>query len=185
MTGAPALAAPPGPVRDREALRPRRRRRSLSWLRPTVITTVGVIGLVALLLALLPIVGFQVVRLATGSMSPVFPADSLLLAQSIPAARARAGDVVMVRRAGELPVTHRVVATTPRGIATELRLKGDANATEDPQPYDVTRVDRVVGGIPWGGQILTAARSPFALGGLTVAASLLVLWAWWPRRRDG
>ena len=62
------------------------------------------------------------------------------------------------------------------------RLRPIAITSEDPMPYDVTRVDRVLGGVPWGGQIVTAARSPFALGGLTVVASLLVLWAWWPRR---
>jgi signal peptidase I len=162
-------------------LRPRRRRR-FRWVRPTVITTVGVIGLLAVALTLLPLIGFQVVRLATGSMSPLYPPDSLLLAHGIPATEARVGEIVMVQRVGELPVTHRVVAVTPHGGAAELRLKGDANPAEDPEPYDVTHVQLVVAGIPWGGQIVEAARSPFALGGITVAASLIVLWAWWPRR---
>jgi signal peptidase len=185
MTGIPATAepvtAPAAPEGD--ALRRPRRRRRFDRLRPAAITTVGVIGLIAVTLTLLPLVGLQVVRLATGSMSPLFPPDSLLLAQSVPASEAHVGDIVMVQRSGELPVTHRVVAVSPRGDAAELRLKGDANPTEDPVPYDVTRVDKVLGGIPWGGQIVTAARSPFALGGLTVLATLLVLWAWWPRSR--
>ena len=187
MTGIPAVAEPVGAlaVEGDPPRRPRRRRRRLDWLRPTAITAVGVIGLLAVVLTLLPLVGLHVVRLATGSMSPGYPPDSLLLAQSVPAAQAHVGDIVMVQRTGELPVTHRVVATRPQGEAAELRLKGDANPVEDPMPYDVTRVDRVLGGLPWGGQIVTAARSPFVLGGLTVAASLLVLWAWWPRRRTG
>jgi len=186
MTGIPALAepvaAPAAPEGDAPR-RPRRRRHRFGWVRPAVISTVGVIGLLAVTLTLLPLAGLQVVRLATGSMSPLFPPDSLLLAQTVPASEAHVGDIVMVQRAGQLPVTHRVVATSPSGDVTELRLKGDANPAEDPVPYDVTRVDRVLSGIPWGGQVVTAARSPFALGGLTVVASLLVLWAWWPRRR--
>ncbi|GAA2083217.1 hypothetical protein GCM10009840_19650 [Pseudolysinimonas kribbensis] len=162
-------------------LRPRRRRRRASWLKPAVVTVVGVFGLLVVGVAVLPLTGWQVVRLATGSMSPGFPPDSLLLAEQIPAAQARVGDIVMVQRPGSLPVTHRVVSTAARGTATELVLKGDANPAPDPAPYDVARVTRVVGGVPWGGQVVTAARSPWALGGLTVTASLLVLWAWWPR----
>jgi signal peptidase len=162
--------------------RPRRRRRRAHLLKPIVVTTVGVLGLLVVALALLPLAGWQVVRLATGSMSPEYPPGSLLLAQQIPSARARVGDIVMVQRPGSLPVTHRVVSTTPHGAATELVLKGDANPAADPVPYDVASVSRVVGGVPWGGQVVTAARSPWALGGLAVAASLLVLWAWWPRR---
>ncbi len=179
-----AAPRPPDPAPGPVALRPRRRR-PFRWVRPTVITTVGVVGLLTVLLTMLPLVGFQVVRLATGSMSPGFPPDSLLLAQRIPAAEARIGDIVMVQRPGELPVTHRVVSTAARDAMTELTLKGDANPAPDPQPYDVTHVERVVGGMPWGGQVVTTARSPFVLGALTVAASLIVLWAWWPRRRAG
>ena len=180
MDSGPALAdpvaAPP------TGLRPRRRRRRARLLKPVVVTTVGVLGLLVVALALLPLAGWQVVRLATGSMSPGFPPDSLLLAQRIPAGQVRIGDIVMVQRPGALPVTHRVVSATPHGGLTELVLKGDANPAPDPAPYDVATVMRVAGGVPWGGQVVEAARSPLALGGMTVAASLLVLWAWWPRR---
>jgi signal peptidase I len=181
LTESPPVAA--SSAVSAQALRPRRRRRG-TWAKPALITAVGVVGLLAVALTLLPLIGWQVVRLATGSMSPEYPPDSLLLAQSIPASQARVGDIVMAQRSGELPVTHRVVSTRPLGTLTELRLKGDANRAVDPVPYDVARVDRVVAGVPWGGQIVTAARSPFVLGGITVVAALLVLWAWWPRRRD-
>jgi signal peptidase len=181
MATGSALADPAAPrVAGR---RPRRRRRA-HRLKPVVVVTVGVLGLLVVGVALLPVAGWQVVRLATGSMSPQYPPDSLLLAERIPADQARAGDIVMVQRPGSLPVTHRVVSTTPHGTATELVLKGDANPAPDPLPYDVATVTRVVAGVPWGGRIVTAARSPWALGGLTVAASLLVLWAWWPRGRE-
>ena len=64
-----------------------------------------------------------------------------------------------------------------------LQLQGDANTTADPQPYTVERVGLVAGGIPWGGQVLAAIRSPWALGGLTVIVAALVLWSWWPKHR--
>lgn len=179
MSAGSALADPV--AAPSAGLRPRRRRQRSRWLKPAVITTIGVLGLLVVGLAVLPLAGWQVVRLATGSMSPGFPPGSLLLAQRIPAAQAHVGDIVMVQRPGSPPVTHRVVSATPHGTATELVLKGDANPAPDPAPYDVTSVTRVAGGVPWGGQVVVAARSPWALGGLTVVASLLVLWTWWPR----
>lgn len=163
------------------------RRTAHGWFRPSLIASVGLLGLLVAVLALLPLVGWQVVRLASGSMSPSFPTDSLLLAHQVDASSVHRGDVVTVHRPDELPITHRVVSVVP-GVApgepATITLQGDANDTPDPAPYTVSTVDLVAGGVPWGGQIITAVRSPLVLGALTVAVTLLVLWAWWPRRRD-
>lgn len=158
------------------------------WIRPSLIASVGLLGLFVALLAALPLVGWGVVRLASGSMSPGLPTNSLLLVRQVDASTVHVGDVVTVKRTDELPITHRVIAVTP-GIApgepATIKLKGDANDSADPAPYTVSNVDLVVVGVPWGGQILTAVRSPIVLALLSVAVSLLVLWAWWPRRREG
>ncbi len=156
-------------------------------IRPSLIASVGLLGLLIALLAALPLVGWGVVRLASGSMSPGLPTDSMLLVRQVDASSVDVGDVVTVQRTGELPITHRVISVVP-GIApgepATIRLKGDANDTPDPAPYTVSTVDLVVVGVPWGGQIVTTVRSPFVLAGITVAVTLLVLWAWWPRRRE-
>lgn len=131
-----------------------------------------------------PLVGLHVVRLATGSMSPGLPAGSLLLVQDTPASEVQPGDVVMVQRPDSRPVTHRVVAIEAPTVETEgrfaLTLRGDANATDDPQPYSVDRVGQMIVGVPWGGQVAEFIRTPTGMGVLTVLFSSLVLWVLWP-----
>lgn len=147
----------------------------------SLVSLAGLLGVLAILVTIAPFFGFSVVRLATGSMTPTFPTNSLLVTHSVPAAQVSVGDVVMVQRQGELPITHRVIGTHPEaGGLTQLTLKGDANATKDPAPYLVRSVGLVVAGMTWGGQIISALRSTSGLAGLTVFATLIVLWAWWP-----
>ena len=129
--------------------------------------------------------GFSFVRLATGSMSPTFPADSILLVRSVPAASVQVGDVVTVSRDGSVPITHRVTSVLPTTSGAELVLRGDANTADDPEPYQVAKVGLVLGGLPVGGGALVALQSPLGLGVATVVVALLVLWAWWPRREPG
>ena len=143
----------------------------------------GLLGVIAILVTIAPFFGWTVVRLATGSMTPTFPTDSLLVTHEVPAADVAVGDVVMVQRVGELPITHRVVAMQlGAGGLEQLTLKGDANASTDPAPYLVREVGLVTAGIPWGGQVFVDLRSTPGLAGLTVFAALIVLWAWWPKQ---
>jgi signal peptidase I len=146
-----------------------------------LITIAGLAGAIAILVTIAPFFGWTVVRLATGSMAPVYPTDSLLITHSIPASDAHIGDIVMVQRPGELPITHRVVSATAEANGLEkLTLKGDDNNTADAAPYIVSSVGLVVAGVPWGGQVFAVLRSTAGLAGLTVFATLIVLWAWWP-----
>jgi signal peptidase len=184
VTGIPQISESTAPATVDDPIAPRHPSR---WIKPTLIGAIGVLGLLIALLALLPLVGWGVVRLASGSMSPTLPTDSLLLVRQVDASSVRTGDVVTVQRPAELPITHRVVSMVP-GVApgqpVTLTLKGDANDTVDPAPYTVATVQLVTVGLPWGGQVVTAVRSPYVLGGITIVVSLLVLWAWWPRRPE-
>lgn len=145
------------------------------------------VGGIAVIIAaiLIGVLGFGlgVVRLATGSMAPAYPADSLLVVRDVDAGSVVPGDVVTVSRDGAVPITHRVVSSEQRPGGAELVLRGDANDTVDPQPYRVQRVGLVLGGIPFGGAALATLQSPVGLGVATVAVAVLVLWAWWPRRQ--
>ncbi|WP_431308700.1 signal peptidase I [Homoserinibacter gongjuensis] len=124
-----------------------------------LIALAGAAGLLALLAAAAPLVGFQLVRLATGSMSPDLPAGSVLVAQDVDAREIRPGDVVTVMRADGSPVTHRAVEVTPAGAGARLVLKGDANDQVDPAPYVATRVGRVVAGVPFGERYSTCSAA--------------------------
>ncbi|WP_187265003.1 signal peptidase I [Homoserinibacter sp. GY 40078] len=152
--------------------------------RTGAVTAAALIGLVVLLAALAPFLGMRLVRLETGSMSPGFPTGSVLLVRDADASEAVAGDIVTVRRADGASVTHRVVSTSAAGDGVSLTLKGDANDQVDPKPYLANRVGIVLGGIPWGGDLVVLARSEGAIPLLAGFVSLLVLWAWWPQGRN-
>lgn len=149
----------------------------------------GTVIVLALLVAVIAaaavaVVGLRLslVRLATGSMSPTYPAESVLLVRDTPASDVRVGDVVTVTRDGVRPITHRVMSVDASPLGAEIVLRGDANPVDDPEPYHVARVGLVLGGVPFGGSVLAALQSPLGLGVGTVLVAGLGIWAWWPRR---
>lgn len=141
----------------------------------------GVAGLLVIAAFCAPLLGFSLVRLETGSMSPGYPAGSILLVRDAPASELSVGDIVTVQRAGHSPVTHRIVTVEPAGSGAQLILQGDANAGADPEPYLVDRVGLHLAGVPFGGGVIAALASPIGLIAMCVFASLVVLWAWWPQ----
>lgn len=121
----------------------------------------------------------------TGSMAPTIPAGSVAVVQSVPASEVQVGDVVTVDRAGDLPVTHRITSIAPGASADErvITMRGDANAADDPYPYTVQTVRIVLFSIPGIATVIVAMGDPYVLGGLTIGATVLVVWAFWPRSR--
>ncbi|WP_372968435.1 signal peptidase I [Microbacterium sp.] len=119
----------------------------------------------------------------TGSMSPTIPAGSVAVVQRVPAADIEVGDVVTVDREGALPVTHRVTSVAPGSGGAErvITMRGDANAADDPYPYTVRSVRVVLFSVPGIATVIVAMGHPYVLGGLTLAATALVVWAFWPR----
>lgn len=131
----------------------------------------------------------SVIMFKTGSMSPTIPAGSAALVREIPASEIQVGDVVTVSRADALPVTHRVTSVAPSesgsADARTITMRGDANAQDDPAPYDVETVDLVMFSVPGLAHVIVWFSNPFVLGGITIAAALLVTWAFWPRDERG
>jgi signal peptidase len=185
---ATGVAVAPRRVRRREELRDRRSA-VMAWVRTGIVAVAGVLGVVALLVWLAPLAGIHLVSLATGSMAPTYPAGAILLVRDVPAASVGIGDVVTLTRADGASVTHRVsgVETTAGGggvTTTALTLRGDANPVDDRDPYLADRVGLVVAGLPVGGPVLVGLREPGVGIVLAVLVSLLVLWTWWPSRRE-
>lgn len=154
-----------------------------------VLLTVGaVIGTICIVAAAAAFFfGFRIVLFGSGSMSPAIPQGSAAIVLRTPAADIALGDIVTVDRADALPVTHRVVAIEEIPGAPEARritLRGDANPVDDPQPYDVTTVGRLVVSAPGMAPFVAAVSKAPVLLGATVVAAGLVLWAFWPRRRE-
>jgi len=166
-----------------------RKRNVGSWLGGAVLNVLAVLGVVCIVLVILSFVfNVSIIMFKTGSMSPTIPAGSASLVREIPAKDMKIGDIVTVDR-GEnvLPVTHRVTEIQSIDDSTgavTFEMKGDANAEKDPDPYTAETVRTVMFSIPGVAPILQQWRNPFLLGGITIAASLLVVWAFWPRRDE-
>lgn len=189
MTSAPTTrrelrAQSPSPVPPGRASPQPSRRRTGGVLGEVLLWAAAAAGVVCVVLVVLALTAhITLIMFRTGSMSPTIPAGSVAVVQQIPAAEVAVGDVVTVDRPGKLPVTHRVREIAPGATAAErlLTLRGDANAQDDAEPYPVTKVRIVRFAIPGLAPVIVSLGNPLVLGGITLAAALLVGWAFWPR----
>lgn len=158
-----------------------------AWLGGALLNVLAALGVVCIVLVILSFVfNVSIMMFRTGSMSPTITAGSIAFVHEVPAEEMEVGDIVTADRGeGVLPVTHRVTsisdAESRSGQAT-FEMKGDANETKDPEPYTADTVRTVMFSIPGIAPAVQSMRDPFVLGGITIAASLLVVWAFWPRR---
>lgn len=179
------------PAADAPRASPRRRRGVGAMLGDALLWLAALGGVVCIVLVVLAFTAqITLIMFSTGSMSPTIPAGSVAVVQRIPAAQIDVGDVVTVDREGELPITHRVTAVVDGDTPSQrvITMRGDANAADDPFPYAVTSVRIVLFSVPGVATAVVALGNPFVLGGLTAAATVLVVWAFWPRtakRREG
>lgn len=165
-----------------------RRRSAASMVGDVLLTIAAAAGALCIVLVIAALAfDISIMLFKTGSMSPAIPAGAAALVREVPAASVEVGDVVTVDRPGKLPVTHRVVAIAGSGAERELTLRGDANPVDDPVPYRVSAVRVVLFAVPGIATAIAALGNPLVLGGLTLGATALVVWSFWPRtpRRPG
>lgn len=139
----------------------------------------GVICIVVVVAAV--VFHITLIMFKTGSMAPTIPTGSLAVVHEIPASQIEVGDVVTVDRDGQLPVTHRVTSVAGVGDSRTITLRGDANPADDISPYVVTTVREVWVSVPGWANVVVWFSNPVVLGALTVSATALVTWAFWPR----
>jgi signal peptidase len=163
-----------------------RRRRTPAGVLGDVLLWVASIGGTICIIGVIVALGFHIslIMFKTGSMSPTIPTGSLAIVHEIPASEIHVGDVVTVDRPGQLPVTHRVTSVVGSGASRTITLRGDANPTDDIAPYVVTSVRIVWWSIPGWARIVVWFSDPLVLGGLTIGATALVTWAFWPHDPD-
>lgn len=148
----------------------------------TLLNIAALGGFICIILVILAFFfNITLIMFKTGSMSPTIPTGSLAVVREIPASDIAVGDVLTVDRAGKLPVTHRVTSVTGKGDARTITMRGDANEAEDPSPYTLTEARRVLVSVPGLARVVVWFSNPIVLGGITIAASVLVTWAFWPR----
>ncbi|SMQ73891.1 signal peptidase, endoplasmic reticulum-type [Plantibacter sp. VKM Ac-1784] len=162
------------------------RRSVASIVGSTLLNLAAVGGVVCIVLVILATCfNITLIMFKTGSMSPTIPTGSLALVREIPASDIAVGDVVTVDRAGQLPVTHRVTSVTggvdTAGPQRTITMQGDANLSEDPEPYTVSTVRIVLASVPGLAYLVVWLSNPWVLAGLTLSCSALVMWAFWPR----
>ena len=160
-------------------------RRSRGLAGRIVLDVLALGGLVCILLVIASFVfKITIVMFATGSMAPTIPAGSIALVREIPATQIEVGDVVTVDRGTELPVTHRVLEIQGvDGDEVTFTMQGDDNVDPDPFPYVETTVREVLWSAPGLANVIVQLQNPFVLGGITLGATVLVTWAFWPRHR--
>jgi len=151
-----------------------------------LLSVLAIAGTACILLVLLGwAFNISIMMFRTGSMSPTITAGSIAFVREIPATEMAEGDVVTVDRGeGILPVTHRVVEITGTDAASgavTFEMRGDANDVDDPEPYTATDVRRVMFSVPGAARVVQWFGNPYVLGGLTLGATALVIWAFWPR----
>jgi signal peptidase len=147
----------------------------------TVLWIASIAGAACIALVLLSaLFHVTLIMFKTGSMSPTIPTGSLAVVREIPASEIAVGDVVTVERDGALPVTHRVTSVSGSGESRQITLRGDANAVDDPAPYDVTSVRVLLLSVPALAYAVVWMSNPLVLGAIAIAAGLLVTWSFWP-----
>jgi signal peptidase I len=141
------------------------------------------IAVLAAMAALAPALwGWQRYAIVSGSMTGTYDQGSLVLAEVVPVADLRVGDVITYEPpAGAGPehlITHRIAWMGRDGAGRRVfRTKGDANPIADPWTFRLSQPTqaRVRYGIPYAGHALAAlGRRDVRTAVVTLPALLLV-----------
>ena len=117
-------------------------------------------GVAMALLVLLPaVLGWERYVIVSGSMTGSYDRGSLVLAEVVPVADLKIGDVITYRPpAGDHLITHRIAwIGRDAGGARVFRTKGDANRVADPWTFRLDRPTqaRARVGVPFAGHVLS------------------------------
>jgi len=107
------------------------------------------------------IMGYRLMTVLSGSMSPVIEAGDMIVAKNIDPENIEIGDVITYRVDQDTFVTHRVMEITEQEGKLAFKTKGDANNIDD---QSLVTPEQVIGSlafrIPYGGYISNFVRSP-------------------------
>jgi signal peptidase len=151
--------------------------RTVRWLLDAaLVLLVGTVLALVLAAKVGPLLGHQTLIIRGGSMEPSIPSGSLVDVTHVQAADLAAGDVVAIKAANDVFVTHRVnrVIQLPAGLYIET--KGDANEDPDPTLVAVSAVTgRVDFSLPLLGYIMFMLTTLPGIASIICLALTLVL----------
>jgi len=128
------------------------------WLVAT--TWASVVALLALTLVGLQISGIRFNAVATESMTPTLPVDSLALTRQADTQRLQVGDVITFLNNRDQLVMHRVVEIVDHTGVRRFRTQGDANRTPDVQlVHERNVVGELLGSVPQLGALARTTQS--------------------------
>lgn len=144
-----------------------------SWiLRVVLVAAVAILAVSAAATRLAPLAGREVFVIRGASMSPSIALGSAVIAARTPPDRIVSGDVVTFRGTNGVVVTHRVVDVVVHEGEHLFRMKGDANATDDPFLVPEGAVIGVVETtLPMAGFVMAMMAQPS--GFISLAAGLI------------
>jgi signal peptidase I len=155
----------------------------------TAVIIAAVVACVVAALMFVPgLLGYERYVITGGSMSGTFERGSLVFERQVPVEELNVGDVITYLPPAESGiselVTHRVISITPNPDVSGglvFKTKGDANASADPWTFTLadTVQPRVLGWIPLVGWIFIALSAPgirtLAIGVPAAVIALLFL----------
>ncbi len=150
------------------------------------VTTVLVVlvAVLALLLAGVRIVGYQVFTVLSGSMEPTYHTGSLIYVKSVDYQELESGDVITFLLDEETVATHRIVGLVPDEedpSVIRYRTKGDANDAEDGK---LVHYKNVVGTpvftIPYLGYVANFIQNPPGMYIAMSAGAILLMLVFLP-----
>ena len=178
-------AAPPGPYFDRKDVRLHIMNRTIKriWNIVTSILVAAVV-ILAILLAGVRLVGFQVFTVLSGSMEPTYHTGSLIYVRQADREDIAVGDPITFRLNGGGVATHRVVGLIPDEqdpAVSSYITKGDANFSEDGRPV---RYEDIIGKpvftIPGLGYVANFIQNPPGTYITLCAGAILLLLVFLP-----
>lgn len=113
------------------------------------------------IVAVLPLFGYQTLAIHGGSMAPAIGRGSLVVNRPVDPDTLAVRDVITFRRNETSPqVTHRIVSVREEGGRRFFTVQGDANGAPDPGEMSFTsEVDKAVFDVPYAGFFATFART--------------------------
>lgn len=165
------------------AQRRRSRRRFDAGSIAITVVSVAALAAVGVIVAAVA-AGYRPVVIQTGSMGATAPPGSLVVAGPVAGEAIEVGDIVVMRRPGATPVTHRVIELEAQGEARFAITQGDANESPDAAPYPLGDEELVASWIvPRLGGWMELAGQPVTLVallglGLAIAASTVIRRIW-------
>ena len=149
---------------------------------------VALIVLIAAILVIGQLAGFHLFSVESGSMTPTYPVNSLVIVREVDPQTIEVGDVItFVANEDGMLVTHRVISVDSSDKT--FRTRGDANNVDDAEPVLWgNTVGKVMFGIPLLGRpfsIMTAQENrKFMIGIIIFLLLLSLFWDFQKKRRE-